>query len=445
MPILTSQATEKEVAIHGSPDRGRQQRGSGSRVGQIRGPGDAGLRSGTDRADADRRLTPEETIARVKRFTAAFGITRVANLTGLDRTGIPVVMVCRPNARSSAVFNGKGMNIAAAQASALMEAAETWHAENIRLPLQFASFADLQGRVPVVDVDGLPRTPTPRFDPHLPILWIEGRNLMDDGAIWLPFEIVHADSRMSGPPLSGALAMSTNGLASGNRFPEAVSHALCELIERDAKSLWHRSPPAEQAARRIDLATVDDPTSLAVLDLLARAELDVGVWDITTDVGVSAFQCLVVDRAGDIGHIGVGAACHPARATSLRRAVLEAAQVRTTYIIGSREDIEPADYDPAILARRTAEARALMRPTDGTRSFQSAANTECEGAEAEVAWLLARLRSIGLEQAVAVDLTRVEFGIPVVRMVVPGLEGSDHHHSQYWPGPRARAAEERRS
>jgi hypothetical protein len=39
-----------------------------------------------------------------------FGVTRIANLTGLDGTGIPVVMVCRPNARSSAVFNGKGVD-----------------------------------------------------------------------------------------------------------------------------------------------------------------------------------------------------------------------------------------------------------------------------------------------------------------------------------------------
>ena len=392
----------------------------------------------------DKRLSPERTVARVKTLAKAFGITRIANLTGLDRTGVPVVMVCRPNARSSAVFNGKGVDLASAQASALMEAAETWHAENIRLPLQFASFADLREAVAIVDIDGLPRMPGPQFDPHLPILWIEGRNLMDESPIWLPFEIVHANSRLSGPPFSGCFAMSTNGLASGNRFPEAVSHGLCEVIERDATSLWHRSPPAVQDARRLDLATVDDAASLAILELLAQAELDVGVWDITTDVGVSTFQCLLVDRTGDSGHIGVGFACHPARATALRRAVLEAAQVRTTYIIGSREDIEPMDYDPATLRRRNAEARALMRRSGRARSFRSAASTEHGSSEAEVAWLLDRLRSIGLKQAVAVDLTRPEFGISVARIVVPGLEGSDHNPSQYAPGRRARAVEGRR-
>ena len=143
---------------------------------QNRGHGDKDLRSSSQHG----YLSPERTVARVKTFATAFGITRIANLTGLDRTGVPVVMVCRPNARSSAVFNGKGVDLASAQASALMEAAETWHAENIRLPLQFASFADLRQAVAIVDIDGLPRMPGPRFDPHLPILWIEGRNLMDE-------------------------------------------------------------------------------------------------------------------------------------------------------------------------------------------------------------------------------------------------------------------------
>ena len=388
-------------------------------------------------------MTADETIARVLAHKNVLGITRVANLTGLDRTGIPVVMVCRPNARSSAVFNGKGIDIAAAKASALMEAAETWHAEHVRALLRLATFAEMREDWPVVDVDGLPRLPGAGFDAHLPILWAEGLNLMDGGPVWAPFEIVHADFRVSGPPMSGALSMSTNGLASGNRSPEAVRHGLCELIERDATSLWRQMPPREQEARRLSLATVDDPKSLAILKLLANAELDVAVWDVTTDVGVAAFQCYVVDRTGESGHFGVGAACRVQRETALRAAILEAAQVRTTYIIGSREDIEPGDYGPATLRRRNAEARALMRQSKGARDFQSVAGRRVETAEVEVDWLLDRLRSLGLKQAIAVDLTRPEIGIPVVRMIVPGLEGFDHFPAHYAPGARALAQRRR--
>jgi YcaO-like protein with predicted kinase domain len=386
---------------------------------------------------------PDDFPALVLAQKEEFGITRVAVLTGLDRTGIPVVMVCRPNARSSAVFNGKGVDLAAAKASGIMEAVETWHAENIRLPLVFASVADLHGRMSLVNIEGLPKRPGRSFDPHVPILWVEGRNLMDDQAIALPFEIVHIDSRMTGPPMSGALSMSTNGLASGASFAEAVRHGLCELIERDASSLWRQSPSGEQDARRLDLATIDDPQSIAVLDCLSNAQFDVAAWDITTDVGVCAFQCYITDRAGETAHVGVGSACHPRRSRALLGAMLEAAQVRTTYIIGSREDIEPSDYDPSFLARRNAQARAFVRPTTPARSFRSAATSEFESAEAQVDWLLERLRSIGLTQAVAVDLTQPEYGIPVVRMIVPGLEGFDHHPAHYAPGPRALAVRER--
>jgi YcaO-like protein with predicted kinase domain len=82
-------------------------------------PGVKTYRSGTHRT-----VTPEETIARLQPLMHEFGITRVANLTGLDRAGIPVVMVCRPNSRSSAVFHGKGLDIAAAKASGIMEVIE---------------------------------------------------------------------------------------------------------------------------------------------------------------------------------------------------------------------------------------------------------------------------------------------------------------------------------
>jgi ribosomal protein S12 methylthiotransferase accessory factor len=378
-------------------------------------------------------------VARVLAHKDVFGITRVANLTGLDRTGVPVVMVCRPNARSSAVFNGKGVDIASAKASGLMEAAETWHAEHVRAPLRLATYAEMLEDYPVVDVGGLPRLPDKDFDPHLPVLWAEGLNLMDGGRVWAPFEVVHADFRVSGPPASGALAMSTNGLASGNCFSEAVRHGLCELIERDATSLWRQLSPRNQAEARLNLATVDDPKSLAILELLAKAELDVAVWDVTTDVGPPTFQCYVVDRTGESGHHGVGAACHLRREVAFLRTILEAAQVRTTYIIGSREDIEPGDYAHATLRRRNAEARALMGNSVGRRDFRSVVGARFETAEAEVEQLLDQLRSVGLRQAIAVDLTRPEIGISVVRMIVPGLEGFGHHA----PGARALAAAQR--
>ena len=57
----------------------------------------------TYRAGTHRSTAPEETLARVAPLLPALGITRLANITGLDRIGIPVVVACRPNSRSLAV------------------------------------------------------------------------------------------------------------------------------------------------------------------------------------------------------------------------------------------------------------------------------------------------------------------------------------------------------
>jgi ribosomal protein S12 methylthiotransferase accessory factor YcaO len=351
-----------------------------------------------------RLLPPEETLARILPFKSNFGVTRIANLTGLDRTGIPVVMVCRPNARSTAVFHGKGISLAAAKASGLMEAMETWHAEHVQLPIRFASYAELGREVKTAEVDLLPRIPDGRFNADAPMLWMEGRNLIDGQSVWVPFEMVHAHSTIDGPQVSGFFSGSTNGLASGNHILEATSHALCELIERD-----------------------------------------LAVWDVTTDVGVPAFQCFAADRTGEIGHVGVGAGCHPDRKIALLRAATEAAQVRTTYIVGSREDIRHSDYHLATLASKSERARAMMRSVARSRDFASVGAFDFESVQAEVAWIVERLVSAGIRQAIAVDLTRSEFGVPVVRVVAPGLEGFDHFPAYYAPGGRARALLDRRT
>jgi ribosomal protein S12 methylthiotransferase accessory factor len=71
--------------------------------------------------------------------------------------------------------------------------------------------------------------------------------------------------------------------------------------------------------------------------------------------------------------------------------------------------------------------------------FGEVANFTVDDLARDLRWELERLRSPGVGRVVAVDLTRSEFGIPVVRVVIPGLEG-DIRHPHYVPGPRARRA-----
>ena len=79
-----------------------------------------------------------------------------------------------------------------------------------------------------------------------------------------------------------------------------------------------------------------------------------------------------------------------------------------------------------------------MAPHDGMRDFAGVSTFDGATLNDVLSWELQRLRDVGIRSVVTVDLTKPEFGIPVARVVIPGLEGIDGS-SRYLPGPRARA------
>ncbi|MTH76860.1 YcaO-like family protein [Paracoccus aestuariivivens] len=382
-----------------------------------------------------RRVSPAETVARVTAIMDRMGITRVANVTGLDRIGIPVVMVCRPNARSLAVSQGKGGDLAAATASGLMEAAELYHAEHIELPLKLGCIAELSHSHQFIDVTRLPRI-SDRFHHDLVMLWVEGHDLVSGEARWLPFESVRTNFTLPPPPGSGCFDCSSNGLASGNSMIEATCHAICEVVERDSTTIWNVLDGGTQGMTGLNLASVDDAACLEVLGQLARADFDVNVWETTTDIGVPSFFCLISDRLDPLQHHGIGAGCHPTKGIALLRALTEAVQVRTTYISGARDDLTPEEYSVAerkSKARVAARWRAEHRPV---RNFSGISQHVAPSFAEDLDWLLERLRGVGVTEVVGVDLSKPALGLSVVKVVIPGLEGP-HDHRGYLPGPRA--------
>ena len=185
------------------------------------------------------------------------------------------------------------------------------------------------GRLPRSSNAGLPH------DELIP--WVRGKNWRTGAPVWVPYELVSTDYTL--PLLSGTghFNANTNGLASGNCALEAVLHGLCELIERDATALWWRRSPKAKAARALDLDRLGDRACRWVLERYADADIKVAVWDTTTDVGVASFLCGVYGRDPPLPEFGAG--CHPSRDIALLRALTEAAQARTTFIAGSRDDI----------------------------------------------------------------------------------------------------------
>jgi YcaO-like protein with predicted kinase domain len=405
------------------------------------GPPDAakGFRAGTHRT-----VKPEDTLASIYPRLREFGITRVANVTGLDTLGLPVVMVCRPNTRSVAVSQGKGLTLDAAKASGIMESVELWHAERVSLPLKLATRSELAAKSEVVDLDDLARTGSGRFHDALPILWVEGRDVATGRELWLPLECVQMNTCLPLAYSSGSFLATSNGLASGNIQAEAISHAICEVVERDATTLWHLRGDEGALETMLDLDSVDDDCCCEALALCERAGVSVVAWDVTSDVGIAAFACLITelhagDRVARTSAMGYG--CHPHRGIALLRAITEAAQSRLTFIAGSRDDVFREEYQDNIRVRQSLRRYHEMLAQHATRTFQDAPTYDGSTIHDDVTWELDRLRSVRIDDVVHVDLGDPAIGIPVARIVVPGLEGPDSAPG-YSAGRRGRALTE---
>jgi ribosomal protein S12 methylthiotransferase accessory factor len=343
------------------------------------------------------------------------GITRIAELTGLDTIGIPVFSAIRPMGRSLSTQQGKGATADAARVSALMESLETWSAEHLRLPVVRASWQRLGDRA--IDVRRLPR-PRGRLDRDARWRWVEGRDLAADRAVLVPEQAVTLDTAFRAPPV---FDVSSNGLASGNALVEAIAHGLCEVIERDAEAAWRRAG----SDRRLVLDSIADPVCRALIERIAAAGARVYVWDLVDPAravapGVAVIGAAIMEDPAEpawrtLGfYQGFGAHWRPEIA--IARALTEAAQTRLTYIAGARDDFFPRDYaratDPALLA---ALWQRFSAPCDEPVAFddlpQLAAATLGDALDQLVA---------GQRQVVVVDLTHPAIGVPVVKVLVPG-------------------------
>ncbi|HED34535.1 MAG TPA: hypothetical protein ENJ08_10010 [Gammaproteobacteria bacterium] len=410
-----------------------------------------------------RSCSPAQTLSRIKPFMSAMGITRVANITGLDHIGIPVVTACRPNSRALSVAQGKGLDLDSAKASAVMEAMESYHAEYIELTLKHASYNELRAKHQLIDVTRLQQLSISYYHHDLALLWVEGVCLMEneleesvlsvqaqmDGggqcaqaSRWVPYDAVHTNYTLPLPSSSGSFMMSTNGLASGNCPEEAISHGICELVERDSTSLWQLNGGAEASSERmLDLSTVTAPDCLHIINKYQQADISVGVWDTTTDTGICSFYCTIIDRVAQPMrplYPASGAGCHPCKEVALLRALTEAAQTRLTLMSGSRDDTGLDDYEGAQDQVLQSKVRQWLNPENHSRHFSEVVDFSSKSFTEDIRWMLRQLKSRGLEDVVVVNLSKPEFDLSVVRVLIPGLEGIADVPG-YRPGERARA------
>jgi YcaO-like protein with predicted kinase domain len=383
----------------------------------------------------DRVSCATETVARMRQHFRRFGITRLAEVTGLDRIGIPVWMAVRPNSKTLAVSQGKGLSDSAAQASAIMEAAEVATAERLSIPVRFASMRELAaagGRVmPLGNLLGRGERP---LAPDDVAGWVEGYDLLRECSVWVPADVVSLDPR--GHDERGSRYwQSTDGLASGNLLVEAIVHGLCERIERDANVLWHFRSDDEVLEDCIDPAALQDEAVNGLARQIDASGFQLRLFDITSDIGVPVMFSVIAPKLDGFSKhwkhfdLSAGMGAHPSAARAAIRAVTEAAQSRVTSITGARDDFDPNLYGARLKADLTIYLKAA--PRNSRARPQEPLPDPAENLKS----LLDSLRTNGIASVVVVPL-EVDAGFSVAKVIVPELENPTGDRAQRF-GPRA--------
>lgn len=387
-----------------------------------------------------RSRSPEETWALLKPTAKAIGITRFANITGLDRLGIPVVMVCRPRNRSLSVYQGKGLTPIAAKVSGAMESLERLSAEYPRPPDFIGTPAEAASRAAIVAHHLWPLPVDGERGADAAIGWMRGFDLLAGEDVLVPYPVVHLDKRLPGPAGCEGFDNTSTGLAAGNIYAEAIVHGLCEVIERDALTLWRLLPDFRRTLSRIALSSIDGPALRPLLGAIEGAGLACAIFDLRSATGVPAFVCRIAEFRGEgrrPADMVDGAGCHPSREIALVRAISEAAQIRATAIAGSRNDFFRRHYRVPEVAEIDQIRASVEAPAQG-RAFNAGPSAEHLSAADDLAFLLDRLQPL-VRHVVAVDLARPDLGWPVVRVLVPELEDGEEME-RYAPRERARRA-----
>jgi ribosomal protein S12 methylthiotransferase accessory factor len=401
------------------------------------------------------RVRPaQETLEKVIPISKRIGVTRLADITDMDVLRIPNYSAVVPGTEDYIwVYSGKGPTREHAMASALMESIERYSSLPSGGPRKFtkSSYAELSKTHKVLHPDRIVEPVRFEYRDDMLMDWLSGYDITSGEEVMVPASIALFRYTPPPPAVNPFAYFHTNGLASGNVMEEAVCHALCEVIERDAMSLaelrasaipfhilrtvlhslnsagLHVPPiPADRFVDDpgvfpdVDISGIVFEPVRNLVDKFNRAGISLTIKDITSDIGIPTFNASSVEWVThDYGYLAEGHGTHPDARIALLRAITEVSQTRAANIQGARDDLRKIKYGE----QNTDDRRAwqFMMSTRKIK-FPQVQTFFNEDILDDIKLILSRLKSVGLAQVIIVDLTNPQIGFPVVRALVPGLE-----------------------
>jgi ribosomal protein S12 methylthiotransferase accessory factor len=358
---------------------------------------------------------PAETVAEMEPLMRETGALDLVDCTERDRHGIPCFAVIRRRSGTGnpQVHIGRGITPDEAKASAMATAIERFSAEYRGDPLQLAGYEEIGIKRAVDPVDLILSRP---LEAGERIHWSPGYDLLGKGEVWVPSNAVFLPYNTLGEA-KGLFASDPNGLAAGNTRDEAILSGLLEVLERDALSRAERN---HSMGKRI---AVQGPGPVG--DLLARygkAGIAITLWLLDGFTRIPTVAAAADDPVTrDPAFLVMGAGTHPSPQAAAVQALTEVAQRRAVRIQGAAASGEREAFVQRIGYDRMKRLnREWFAPADSVE-IGDLPDLSTPTIGGDIRLVLAELEG-KVERACICDLTRTK--VPVVRVVVPGLEVS---------------------
>jgi ribosomal protein S12 methylthiotransferase accessory factor len=401
------------------------------------------------------RVNPvEKTLEDISEISKKIGLTRIADITYMDKLYIPNYSCVLPGTEDYIwVYSGKGPTKKHAKVSAIMESIERYSSLPTNYYGKFISgtFNKLKQSYNILHPEEVVEPLTFDFHNNMVMDYVKGYDIICRENILVPAALALFRYTPNSPSLNPFAFHHTNGLASGNVFEEAVCHALCEVIERDAISLaqlrasaipfhilnniYHNFQRHGYNINPISKEQFIDDNSIfpdvkisqedfhqvtKLINTFKKFNIRLIIKDITTDIKIPTFNVACVEWIShDYGYLAEGHGTHPDKRIALLRAITEVSQTRAANIQGARDDLRKIHYND----NNTDDKNAWQfMASEKTINFSDIITYLNEDILDDINLIIKFFKIVGLKKAIIVNLTNPKIKIPVVRAIVPSLE-----------------------
>ena len=372
-----------------------------------------------------RVIAPKKTIEINEDKLKIAGITRIADITDLDRIGLPIYTAIRPTAEDGAIsiYGGKGITKDHAKASAMMEGFERYSAEKQDCDeVIVANIKEISERGEYIDPVSLnlPKDFRKENIEEMQLEWSIAKDIISDEEFYIPTNAIY-HPYLHDNQVQSLFKSNTNGLASGNVLEEAILHGMLEVIERDAWSIFELT---HKNYAQIDLDSIESETVNDILEKFESEGIKIKLMDFTADVKIPTIAASADDTVTkDAGLLTLGMGTHLDPEVAILRALTEVAQSRATQINGAREDTVRADFArEAGYERMKRINKFYFRDEEEKIKLSDIENKSTSSITKDIEIVKNELMDNDIDKILYVDLTRPELDVSVVRVIIPEME-----------------------